>query len=454
MPSPEAFPSLIFYGGDIPGIVQRLDYLQSLGVNALYLNPIFTAFTNHKYDVIDYEQVDPHLGGNEALIALRRALDERDMHYILDIVPNHAGYWHPWFQSARQNPNAPEAEFFTFHQHPDHYASWLGVWTLPKLNYRSQELRRRVYAGPKATFRYWLQPPYSADGWRIDVANMLARQGADQMGEEVARGIRQAVKQTRPDAYLLGENFFDAVQQLQGDQWDGVMNYQGLKSPLLHWLRGYRQGSHGMKEQIHSPVPWTTIALEGTWRTQRAAIPWAIALQQYNLVDSHDTQRIRSAVEGNDALHRLAGVVQFTYPGVPGIYYGDEIGMADLPVLGPRGCMPWDEGRWDHGLLQFYKQLIALRRQSTTLQHGGFQIISLEEDSFTYQRESNHGRILVIANRSIHPRPAGPLPVAHAGIPEGTRFVEYFTNQEARVEGSAVQMPELPQGATIWTEIH
>lgn len=443
---------LVFYGGDLPGIVQRLDYLEMLGVTALYLNPIFTAYTNHKYDVVDYESVDPHLGGNDALIQLRQALNERNMRYIVDIVPNHCGYYSHWFQNARQNPNAQEAEFFTFNNHPNDYATWLGVWSLPKLNYRSAELRRRIYEGVDAIFRRWLKPPYSADGWRVDVANMLGRQGETQVGVEVGRGIRQAVKETRADAYLMGENFFDASVQLQGDQLDGVMNYMGMSIPLQHWLRGYQTHAPGLEEEIQSPHAWPTTALETTWRARRAAIPWAIALQQYNLLDSHDTSRIRSVLGGNDALHRLAVVILMTFPGVPSIYYGDEIGMEDVPRFRSRGCMIWDETEWDTELLDFHRRLIALRRRSKILQRGGFQMLAVEEDTFAYQRESSEGRIIVVAHRSKTPRPAKPMPVEHGGIPNGTRFVEFFSNQGSLVEHGVLPLPEHPQGATLWTE--
>lgn len=448
-PAEQPFP-IIFYGGDLPGITQHLDYLADLGVTTLYLNPIFTAHSNHKYDVTDYEHVDPHFGGNEALANLRQALTARGMGYILDIVPNHSGYWHPWFQTARVDPDAVEADFFTFHDHPDAYATWLGVWTLPKLNYRSEELRRRIYEDDDAVFRRWLKPPFAANGWRVDVANMLGRQGATQIGVEITRGIRAAVKSTRPDAYLLGEHFFDATPHLQGDQWDGVMNYTGLTQPLWYWLTHYRENAHGLDHPITGPTKWPTEALVATWRSRRAAIPWAIALQQYNPLDSHDTSRIRSIVGGNDALHRLAVIVQFTFPGVPSIYYGDEIGMEDDAALHSRGCMIWQEEAWNQELRDFYKALIALRRESAVLQTGGFQMLAVEEDTFAYQREGADGRIIVVAHRSETPRPQRPLPVAHGGIPDGARFVEFFTGQEAIVVAGALPLPEQAQGATLW----
>ncbi len=446
------FP-MVFYGGDIPGIIQKLDYLQQLGINTIYMNPIFTAMSNHKYDVADYEHVDAHFGGDEALIALRTALDARNMRYILDIVPNHCGYWHPWFQAALANANAPETDFFTFTNHPDEYESWLGVWALPKLNYRSVTLRQRIYKGQDSIFHKWLTPPFAADGWRVDVANMLARQGETQMGTEISREIRQAVKTARADAYLMGENFFDASPQLQGDQYDGVMNYTGFTQPLWYWLTGYKEWSHNLKKHIQSETKWPTQALIDTWQSRRAAIPWAIVLQQYNLLDSHDTPRIRNILAGNDALQRLAVIVQFTFPGVPGIYYGDEIGMMDDPDLAARGCMVWDESRWNYELLEFYRRLIALRKSATTLQQGGFQVLAIEEDTFVYQRMDKNGRFLVIAHRGQEDREKRPLIVSHGGIADGIRFVELFSNQELVINNGEFPLDKHPQGATLWQQI-
>ena len=446
-PADQFFP-LVFYGGDLPGIEGRLDYLSDLGVNALYLNPIFSAHSNHKYDVADYDHVDPHLGGDAALASLRRALDARGMRYLLDIVPNHCGYWHTWFQAALADSAAPEAEFFTFRSHPDDYATWLGVWTLPKLDYRSQELRRRIYESQDAVFRRWLRPPFAADGWRVDVANMLGRQGATQIGPEIARAIRAAVREARPDAYLMGENFFDATGQLQGDQFDGVMNYDGFTQPLWYWLRGYDLKAHGFSELLAAPR-WPTEALVGAWRSRLAAIPWAVAMQQYNLLGSHDTARIRTTLGGNDALHRLATALLLTFPGVPGLYYGDEIGLEDVPGLKSRGCMVWDEARWNRPLRDYHRELIALRRRSPALQRGGFQLLLAEEDTVAYQRETADNCVLVFAHRGETTRPAGPVSLHDAGVADGARFVDVLSGQEHQVRNGTLSLPELAQGAFI-----
>lgn len=448
-PDPDQPFPIVFYGGDLPGIIQKLDYIEALGVNALYLNPIFTAQSNHKYDVADYENVDPHFGGNAALVALRQALDARNMRYLLDIVPNHCGYLHPWFLAAQQNPDAPEAAYFTFHNHPTQYESWLGVWSLPKLNYQASTLREKMYLDDDSVMQRWLRPPYRADGWRVDVANMLGRQGKIQIGELVKKGMRAAVKKANPEAYLMGENFFDGTPALQGDQWDGIMNYSGFSKPLTYWLHGFYAQSFGLKARITSPVPYPTEALAEAWQIYFAAVPFTIALQQFNLVDSHDVPRIRTLLGENDALHRLMAIVQFTFPGVPCVYYGDEIGMVDDAHLAQRGCMIWDESRWNHALLDFYKKLIRLRKTSPILQEGGFRILSVEDDTIVYEREAVAGRIVVVACREARER---PLTLSTNLLPAGLHFKNYLNNETLTTDKSGELLPSHPQGASIWLQ--
>jgi alpha-glucosidase len=441
---------LEFYGGDLRGIMDHLDYIADLGANALYLNPIFTAYSNHRYDVTDYFSVDPHLGGNQALAELRSALTRRDMHYILDIVPNHCGYMHPWFLAALSDPAAPTAEYFTFHQHPHAYETWLGVPLLPKLNYSSASLRQVMYAGDSSVFRHWLRPPFSADGWRIDVANMLARQGADQLGIEVGRGIRQAVKTENPQAYLMGENFYDATPQLQGDCWDGVMNYAGFALPLRDWLGPVSVYVPGQAELINTGRAISTQALVDSWMAFRAGIPWVVAAQQYNLIGSHDTPRALSLLGGSLPLYRLVVALLFTFPGVPGIYYGDEIGLGGGQGLVSRQCMSWDASTWDLDLHAYFKTLVSLRRTSPALQEGGFQVIYCDDDSLLFQRDALDETVLVAARRGADTRPAGPIPVSHAAIPDGIRFTELFSRQQAIVENGFFPLPALPPGAQVW----
>lgn len=449
-PPGQSNPSLEFYGGDLQGITQRLDYLADLGVDAVYLNPIFQAPSVHRYDVTDYEQVDPHLGGNAAFSELRAALTERKMRVMLDIVPNHCGVEHPWFKTALADNNSVNSDHFIFTDHPQHYATWLGVRTLPKLDYRSPKLREYMYAGTNSVFRRWLRPPYNIDAWRVDVANMLGQHGATQVGAEVARGIRAAVKEEQPDAYLIGENFFDATGQLQGDQYDGNMNYRGFTVPLWDWLNEHRMRHAAFGAETNLGVSLSTTGLAQAWDAFRAPIPWVIALQQFTLVDSHDTARIRSLVGGNERLQRLAAVLQFTYPGVPCILYGDEIGLAGDDATQTRRTMPWDTQHWDTELRSFYQTLITLRRTSDALASGGYQLLHTDADTIVFQRDTDAERIIVVGYRGTAKRPARRLPVGHGAIPDGTAFVEVFSSQTMVIEDGALPLPVMQQGPGLW----
>ncbi len=434
-----------FFGGDLQGVAQRLDYLADLGVNAVYLNPIFQAPSNHKYDVADYERVDPHLGGDEALAGLRAALDERGMRLMLDIVPNHCGVTHPWFVAAQADPKAPTAEFFTFTRRPDQYATWLGVSTLPRLDYRSERLRAAMYAGPDAIMRKWLRPPYSIDGWRIDVANMLGRQGPHNLGHKLGRGIRRAVKAERPEAYLLGEHFFDGTPHLQGDELDATMNYQGFTFPVWRWLAGREVGTHPWADQN----PISTEQMVAQWTAFRAAIPWQIATQQFNLLGSHDTPRLRSILGGDLGLVRVAAALLFTYPGVPCVYYGDELGFEGGPDPDCRRCMQWDEAAWDHELRGFFQRLARLRREAPALRWGGFQLLYAAGDSVAFLREAPEERLLVVARRADDG--LRELPVRHGGLPDGVRLRELLGGAEASVQGGRLPLAALPAaGALVW----
>lgn len=441
--------SFEFYGGDLQGIVERLPYLAQLGVNALYLNPIFTAPSVHRYDVTDYNEVDPHLGGADALVALREALAERDMRLLLDIVPNHCGSSHAWFRAAQADPQAPTAEYFSFTEHPHDYLSWLGVRSLPKLNYRSEALRNAMYRAPDSALRRWLQPPYRIDGWRVDVANMLGRNSADQLNLEIVREIRQAVKGENPASYLIGENFFDATTQLQGDGWDGNMNYSGFTKPVWHWLGAQTVPDPARPGQTRRlPHALSTEGLVQSWTAFRAPVPWAIVRQQFNLLGSHDTPRLRTIV-GDAERQRLAATLQFTYPGVPCIYYGDEIGLEGSNATLARATMPWDETRWDDDLRAFYRALIHLRRTSPALQHGGFEVLLAESETLVFLRDAPEEQLIVVAQRSPADAPM-QLALAERGFVDGQRFSELWSGATSSVEQGVLVLPAQPASATIW----
>ena len=437
-----------FFGGDLWGIIQHLDYLQDLGINALYLTPVFTSPSNHKYDTVDYRHVDAHFGGDEALIALRNALDERDMRLMLDFVPNHCSSEHPWFLAAQADLNAPSAEFFTFYQWPDEYETWLGVRSLPKLNYRSLRLREQMYAGEDSIARHWLKPPFRIDGWRVDVANMLARQGDSQLEHKVGRGLRRAIKSIAPQAYLIGENWYDGSPQLQGDELDATINYRGFSVPLQQWLAGF-DASLAWRPGMQDPHMLPTAALADQWRAFIAAIPWQIAAQQFNLLGSHDTRRIQTVVGEDEALERIAAMLLFTFPGTPSVYYGDEIGIGGGGDPDNRRCMIWDQRAWDSGRRAFYRQCTHLRRSSPALRHGGFQILYAAGETLAFMREAPEERLVVVARRAADGLDA--LPVRHGGLPDGLVLKEVISGAETVVEQGMLSLSDLPgAGIQVW----
>lgn len=444
-----------FFGGDLFGVGESLQHLTELGVNGLYLNPIFTAPSNHKYDVASYSQVDPHLGGQAALAELRLGLRERNIRLLLDIVPNHCGNTHPWFLSALReyslgddSGDQPQTrDFFSFWpDDPSKYVCWLGHRTLPKLNYRSAGLRQRMYAGPDSVMRTWLRPPIEADGWRVDVANMLGRQGETDLSHKVLRGMRRAVKEESHEKYFLGESFFDATSALQGDELDATMNYRGFLFPLLQWLlpvdaQFYRQAPMG------SPHPLSGKALHSQWQAYRAAIPWQLALLQLNLLGSHDTPRILTLCAGDLQRLKTAFLILMTYPGPASIYYGDEIGMQGGKDPDNRRCMQWECDRGEP--FAFVAKLVRLRRELSALAQGA--MVSLDcsnSDAIAWIREDPNQRLVIVARRA--PGEAFMLDLTPSGWPKQGRLCDLLEQRpEIAVREGMARVPA--QGAQLWS---
>ena len=385
-----------FMGGSLAGIRAHLDMLCDLGVGALYLTPIFLAGMYHRYDTWDYHSIDPRLGTSQELAALCRELHESSLRIILDGVFNHVGAGHRWFNrqqqfeepGAWQDKASPFAEFFMFRRHPERYECWGGIKDLVKLDYRSRRLRDEIYAGHQSVVRRWLRPPYAVDGWRLDVANMLGRSGAHQMGDEVLREIRSAVKETNPSAYLVGENFLDPVGMLQGDQMDAVQTYQGFYYPLLRWLTGHEpQVPRGLRRQpvVHGAAAGAEGLAAGLMHA-RARVPYAVAQAAFLQLSSHDTPRIATVLGGDPILGRLAVGLLMLWPGVPCIYYGDEVGLDGGGDPDNRRAMVWDEDQWDGDLRRWYQVLIKRRRQDEVLARGGVAVVHARGDVFCFAR--------------------------------------------------------------------
>jgi alpha-glucosidase len=383
--------NLDFYSGDLAGILQRLDYLQDLGVDAVYCTPIFTAPSNHRYDVQDFYEIDPHLGDESVLVQLTQALHGRGMRMIIDGVFNHTGMTSRWFNRGRVYPEpgayqaepSPYDDFYMFHNHPNSYESWWGIATLPKLDFRSQKLRDTIYGDRDSVVQYWLQPPRSVDGWRFDVANMTARHRAYQGYREVWSELRTAVKARFPDAYLLGEHSQDGTELLQGDCFDGLMNYQGFLVPLFYWLIG----AYGPVESQHRAYAnFTHMEFQEQISTFLYAVPWQIALMMYNAIDTHDRPRFLTASGDDRFAYRSAIVLLFSFVGVPAVYYGDEVGLPGSYDPDNRRCMPWNPAEWDTGLQDLYRTFIGIRKNSSALCRGSFQWLAADAPAVCFAR--------------------------------------------------------------------
>jgi alpha-glucosidase len=419
--------NLDFYGGDLIGVQQKIEYFKELGVNALYLTPIFRSNSNHRYNIDDFYNVDQHLGGNEALVHLTNALHDAGIRLMLDVTPNHTSSQHPWFTEAQKSADAPTSEYYTFDKRPDDYLAWLGVRSLPKLNYASQRLRDRMYRDQDSVMQYWLAEPYGIDGWRLDVYNMTARQGELQLGHKVSREMRRAIKSSFPDCYLIGEHFFDGTPHLQGEELDATMNYQGFNIPLWRWLSGHDSGIES-KPELADPNRMATDAFAAQLTHYRAVIPWVIARQQFNQLSSHDTTRILNIVDGNPELVKLGAAMLMTYPGVPCIYYGDELGLPGGPDPDNRRCMPWhDPDSWNRDLFSYFQQLIAFRKSAPALIRGGFQQLYASGDLWIFLRQSHEQALLVVGYRGEEALSSVSVPVWHSGIDLNQKVTDLLT---------------------------
>ena len=439
--------ALEFYGGDIKGIQEKLPYLNDLGITALYLNPIFTSPSSHKYDTVDYYQIDPHFGTNEDFAELCQALKKRDMRIILDAVINHTSERHPWFDrnneygaGAYNSVEADTRDFYVFaSEDPESYHAWYGVKTLPVLDYGSKRLQALVYKNDDAILRYWLREPYKIDGWRFDVLHMLGEGTGARANAKYARAFRNTLREENDEAYMLGEHFFEATKWLQGDQEDGAMNYYGFTKPVLEFLGGVDYRGHAFEIEAKH--------LDYLFMRARARIPFEIQLSQLNLLDSHDTARMLTLLRGDLNLMKIAVTFLLTYIGVPCIYYGDEVGMEGENDPDCRRTFPWDETQWNTDLQGHYQALIALRRGTPTLQRGAYQTLYAQGDVFAFARSWEGEVVVVVVNRGE--ACSAEIPVWQAGIQGGLKDV--LTGLEVEVVGGKGRLELLSKSSYVFT---
>jgi cyclomaltodextrinase len=372
-----------FKGGDLLGIVEHLDYLQDLGINAIYLNPIFQSTANHRYHTHDYYHVDPLLGGNAAFHTLLHEAHRRGLRIVLDGVFNHASRGFFQFNHILENgPASPYVDWFIVNGWPLHaydvkqkpnYAAWWGLHALPKFNTDSPAAREFLFA----VARHWIEQ--GVDGWRLDVP-------AEIRDDSFWREFRHRVKEVNPEAYILGEIWHDARHWLQGDQFDAVMNYLFARACLSFFI------GRSLNVLLTSGVgyhPIQPVPAEGfsTAIGDLLALYYPQVTQvQLNLLDSHDTARFLSLARGDESALRLAVLFMMCYPGAPCIYYGDEVGMDGGKDPDCRRAFQWDKRRWNTDLLAYVKRCIALRKAHPALRRGEYKSLFARDDIYALGR--------------------------------------------------------------------
>jgi alpha-glucosidase len=373
-----------------------------LGASAIYFTPAFPSRSNHRYDAASFDEIDPLLGGNDAMKDFSEAAHKAGLKIMGDLTTNHCGAGHPWIQKAVKRPGSKFREFFYWDKSIPHgYVGWWGLASLPKLNYSSKRLRGLMYEGEKSVVRKWLKPPFNFDGWRIDVGNMTGRYKDQDINQDIARGIRAAMDETNPQAWLVAENADHSPSDLDGFGWHGTMNYNGFARPLVNWLNKSKKEIPNFSQFVVPNPSFSGIGTVKAMRTFAAGIPWRSLTASMVLLDSHDTARFKTVV-GNDRNRHLAGATALlTYPGVPSIFAGDEIGLEGEWGEDARRTINWeDKSGWDAPLFEEFKKLVAIRKSHDALINGGLRWIYTAENAFAYLRESKKESILVFISRS------------------------------------------------------
>jgi neopullulanase len=437
-----------FKGGDLAGVQERLDYLQDLGVTALYFNPIFQSTANHRYHTYDYLHVDPLLGGDKAFKKLLKEAHRRGLRIILDGVFNHASRGFFQFNHVLENgANSPYLDWFDVKGFPlnaysgkPNYRCWNGLAALPEFNTKNPQVRKFIFG----VARYWIEQ--GVDGWRLDVPDSI---DDDSFWQE----FRQVVKSANPQAYLVGEIVTEAKRWLKGDQFDGVMNYQFAQA-CLGFFGGKRIDRKVEAKMMGLPP---TPVLDAAAFAQRAEqllniYPYEAALAQLNLLDSHDMPRFLSLAGGDRDSQRLAALFQMTYPGAPCIYYGDEIGMSSgvsRQVESTRGAFPWqNEKGWDFDLRKYYQDLIAIRKLHPALRTGDFVTLYAEGDVLAFMRRSEDERFAIVINNGDT-----SIPIDIPGeccFPDGAYLASQIGCQSAKmVNGRITRLALEPRSGII-----
>lgn len=411
----EAVDICNFYGGDLAGIAQKINYLVQLGVEAIYLTPLFTSPSNHKYDISDYENVDPCFGNNQLLADLIALAHSHNIKVILDGVFNHCGHLHPWLDK-----NGDHADHFLWDG--DNYQAWWGHENHPKLNYENSPT---LYEYMMKIGQKWLKPPYNADGWRLDVAADLGQSG--EFNLQFWKDFRKHIRQANPQALILAEHYGDPQYWLAGDAWDTVMNYDGFMEPVSGFFTGMQKHS----EKALSHLLGNAKAFSDTIRQYMSKMPYQSRITAMNQLSNHDHSRFltrtnsqigrlhthgtKAADQGiNPAIMLSAVVLQFTLQGCPTIYYGDEAGLTGWTDPDNRRPYPW--GKEDPTMLAFHKEIVKIRKNHPALSHGSLEFLLTQQDKLAFARW-DHNEVIICAFNTAPTHKQLTIPVWRAGLP-------------------------------------
>ena len=450
-----------FYGGDLQGVIDKLDYLQDLGIEVIYFNPLFVSPSNHKYDIQDYDYIDPHYGkivvddgevlpkgakdnihatkyqqrtgdlrnleaSNQLFAKLVDAMHQRGMKVILDGVFNHCGSFNKWMDRERiyepqpdypkgayVSAQSPYRSFFLFHNNQDSawpyngtYDGWWGHDTLPKLAYEeSPDLEDYIMRIGKK----WVSAPYNIDGWRLDVAADLGF--SNEYNHLFWKRFRKEVKSVNPDALILAEHYGDPQDWLQGDEWDSVMNYDAFMEPVTWFLTGMEKHSDERRTDLWGNAD----NFIGAMRHFMASMLTPSLQVAMNELSNHDHSRFltrtnhkvgrvsqhgtKGAEEGvNLAVMREAVVMQMTWVGAPTVYYGDEVGLCGFTDPDNRRTYPW--GHEDQELLAFHKEMIRIHKTEKPLRKGSIKLLAAGKNLLAYGRFEKDEQLVIIVNNS------------------------------------------------------
>lgn len=485
---PENFSVAEFYGGDLEGVRKKLDYLQNLGIEVIYFNPLFVSPSNHKYDIQDYDYIDPHYGkivvdggqllkngstdnrqaeryikrvtdkrnleaSNQLFAELVEEIHSRGMRVIMDGVFNHCGSFNKWMDreeiyssqegyeaGAYVSGESPYREYFKFRDQnawPKNgtYEGWWAHDTLPKLNY---EESKELYEYILEIGRKWVSPPFNADGWRLDVAADLGY--SEVFNHQFWRDFRAAVKSANPNAIILAEHYGDPKSWLAGDQWDTIMNYDAFMEPVTWFLTGMEKHSDSFEGSTLGNI----MNFEGSMNHYMTSFLTPSLYCSMNQLSNHDHSRFltrtnrrigridtlgpKAASEGiNKGIFREAVVIQMTWPGAPTLYYGDEAGVCGFTDPDNRRTYPW--GKEDRELISFHKEIIRIHKEHQALRTGSVKFLQGEYNLLCYARFNRKEQLVILINNDEKSRDVD-VSVWAAGIPLSAQLEQLiFTNE-------------------------